>query len=114
MAGLIYMYMNEMNNKHEIAMRGLEVKVKSRLFFGPWHSVMYGVYTKDDVLLGYFNSCAEALEYALRCNHRIINILSVLLVIVDWNWRDRRCMRSLLENIFAGGPKQLNWKISGI
>jgi len=106
--------MQESEIKYEIAVRGEDVKVRSRLLFGPWHSVMYGVYTRDDILLGYFGSCAEALEYALSRNHRVLNILSVLLVIADGNWRARQFMRSLPADMLAFVPKQPYRKLSGI
>ena len=103
--------MKEIPKKYEIDVRGQDVKVKPRFFFGPWHSIMYGVYAKNDTLLGFFNSCAEALEYALSDKHRILNMFSVLFEIADENCRSRQFMRSLLEGMFTQGPKQLGWKV---
>ena len=107
-----YQYMmKEVHKKYEMAVRGLDVKVTSRFFFGPWHGIMYGVYAKNGMVLGYFNSCAEALEYALSNKHRILNMFSVLLEIADENCRYRQFTRSLLEGIFTQGPRQLEWEV---
>ena len=68
-----------MSEKYELAIRGLDVKVMPRRVFGPWHSMMYGVYARDGELLGLFVSNWQALDYALGEGHRIRNMLDVLL-----------------------------------
>lgn len=72
-----------MAKKFELAVRGLDVKVVPMLVFGPWHSMMYGVYTRGDELLGIFHSYYLALDYILSEGHRVRNMMDVLLGAVD-------------------------------
>ena len=45
-----------MVKNYELAVRGLDVKVVPKYVCGPWHSTMYGVYTRAGELLGLFPS----------------------------------------------------------
>ena len=75
--------------KHELDMRGQDVVVKSRLWFGPWHSIMHGVYTRDGGLIALFNTYTQVLEYVLSARHRVLNMPDVLLGAAEENrlWR---------------------------
>ena len=72
-----------MARKYELAVRGLDVKVVPMFVFGPWHSMMYGVYTRGGELLGFFHSYCLALDYILSEGHRVCNMMDVLLGAVD-------------------------------
>ena len=68
-----------MVKKHELAVRGRDVKVLPKYVCGPWHSKMYGVYASDGELLGLFLSYCLALDYVLSSGHRVRNMTDVLL-----------------------------------
>ena len=68
-----------MVKKHELAVRGSDVKVLPKYVCGPWHSKMYGVYTSGGELLGLFLSYCLALNYILSAGHRARNMTDVLL-----------------------------------
>lgn len=68
-----------MVKKHELAVRGFDVKVVPKYVCGPWHSKMYAVYTSDGNLLGLFLSYCLALNYILSAGHRARNMTDVLL-----------------------------------
>lgn len=68
-----------MSKKYELAVRGLDVKVMPRRVFGPWNSMIYGVYARDGELLGLFVSYSAALDCVLREGHRVRNMMDVLL-----------------------------------
>ena len=84
-----------MSKKYEIDIRGLDVKVVSKLWFGPWHSIMHGVYTKDGGLLGLFNTHAEVLEFVLGARHHVLNMPDVLFGLAEENRRWREMMSTL-------------------
>ncbi len=48
-----------MVGKYDIDIRGCDVKVMSKLWFGPWHSILHGVYTMDGVLIGLFDTYSQ-------------------------------------------------------
>ena len=99
-----------MSEKYELAIRGLDVKVVPKYVFGPWHSMMYGVYTSGEVLLGLFMSYSEVLDYALREGHRVRNMTDVLLGAADECRISRQFDRMLLEMAFPIVKRQLEWK----
>ena len=68
-----------MVKKHELAVRGFDVKVVPKYVCGPWHSKMYGVYTSDGELLGLFPSHCLALDSVLSSGHRVRKMTDVLL-----------------------------------
>jgi len=68
-----------MVKKHELAVRGSDVKVLPKYVCGPWHSKMYGVYTSGGELLGLFLSYCLVLDYVLSKGHRVRNMADVLL-----------------------------------
>ena len=99
-----------MSEKYELAIRGLDVKVMPRRVFGPWHSVMYGVYTLDGVLLDLFMSYSDVLDCALREGHRVRNMMSVLLAAADECRIMRQVDRMFLEMAFPNVKRQLERK----
>ena len=99
-----------MSKKYDLAVRGLDVKVVPKYVCGPWHSVMYGVYTSGEVLLGLFMSYSEVLDYALREGHRVRNMTDVLLGAADEYRISRQVDRMLLEMAFSNDTRQLGWK----
>ena len=72
-----------MIKKFDIDLRGDDVKVKSRLWFGPWHCILHGVYTMDGALIGLFDTYSQVIDFVLRARHRVINMRSLLLQAVD-------------------------------
>ena len=78
--------------KYELDVRGLDVIVMSKLWFGPWHSIMHGVYTKDHGLLALFNTYGEVLDFVLRARHRVLNMSEVLFGHIEENRRFREIM----------------------
>ena len=81
--------------KYQLEVRGLDVTVMSKLWFGPWHSIMHGVYTKDHGLLGLFNTHAEVLEFVLGARHHVLNMPDVLFGLAEENRRWREMMSTL-------------------
>ena len=72
-----------MIKKFDIDLKGDDVKVKSRLWFGPWHCILHGVYTMDGVLIGLFDTYSQVIDFVLRARHRVINMRSLLLQAAD-------------------------------
>ena len=72
-----------MAKKYDIDIRGCDVKVMSRLWFGPWHSILHGVYTMDGVLIGLFDTYSQVIDFVLKARHRVINMRSLLLQAAD-------------------------------
>ena len=89
-----------MAGKYDIDIRGCDVKVVSKLWFGPWHSIMHGVYTMDGVLLGLFDTYAQVLDFVLASRHRVLNMSDVLLRAAEGNQRDRELMAFLRQSGF--------------
>ena len=67
----------------DIDIRGCDVKVMSKLWFGPWHCILHDVYTMDGVLLGMFDTYGEVIDFVLKARHRVINMRSLLLQAAD-------------------------------
>ena len=55
-----------MAKKYDIDIRGCDVKVMSKLWFGPWHSILHGVYTMDGVLIGLFDTYSQVIDFVLK------------------------------------------------
>lgn len=89
-----------MSKKYEIDIRGLDVKVVSKLWFGPWHSIMHGVYTKAGGLVGLFSTYTQVLEFALAARHRVLNMPDVLLGVS----RENRLRRQAMSTQEASSP----------
>ena len=89
-----------MPKKYNLDIRGCDVKVMSRLWFGPWHNIMHGVYTMDGGLLGLFDTYAKVLDFVLGARHRVLNMSDVLLRAVEENQRDRELMAFLRQSGF--------------
>ena len=89
-----------MAGKYDIDIRGCDVKVVSKLWFGPWHSIMHGVYAMDGELLGLFGTYAQVLDFVLASRHRVLNMSDVLLRAVEENQRDRELMAFLRQSGF--------------
>ena len=90
----------KMPKKYNLDIRGCDVKVMSRLWFGPWHNIMHGVYTMDGGLLGLFDTYAKVLDFVLGARHRVLNMSDVLLRAVEENQRDRELMAFLRQSGF--------------
>ena len=86
-----------MIKKYDIDLRGDDVKVKSRLWFGPWHSILHGVYTMDGVLIGLFDTYSQVIDFDLKARHRVINMRSLLLQAADECRRFRELSDFLYE-----------------
>ena len=69
--------------KYDIDLRGDDVKVISKFWFGPWHSIRHGVYTMDGVLIGLFDTYSQVLDFVLKARHRVVNMRSLLLQAAD-------------------------------
>lgn len=69
-----------MAGKYDIDIRGRDAKVVSKFWFGPWHSIMHGVYTMDGKLLGLFGTYAQVLEFVFASRHCVLNMRSLLLM----------------------------------
>ena len=89
-----------MAGKYDIDIRGCDVKVVSKLWFGPWHSIMHGVYTMDDVLLGLFGTYAQVLDFVLASRHRVLNMSDVLFRAAEERCRQREIMDYLRQSGF--------------
>ena len=89
-----------MPKKYNLDIRGCDVKVMSRLWFGPWHSIMHCFYTMDGGLLGLFDTYAKVLDFVLGARHRVLNMSDVLLRAVEENQRDRELMAFLRQSGF--------------
>ena len=87
-----------MVKKNELAVRGLDVKVVPKYVCGPWHCMMYGVYTRDGDLLGLFLSYCLVLDYILREGHRVRNMMDVLLGVAEEIRRNREALEMLKRN----------------
>ena len=72
-----------MAKKYDIDIRGCDVKVMSKLWFGPWHCILHGVYTMDGVLIGLFDTYSQVIDFVLKARHRVINMRSLLLQAAD-------------------------------
>ena len=90
-----------MVKKHELAVRGSDVKVLPKYVCGPWHSKMYGVYTSDGELLGLFLSHRQVLDYILREGHRVSNMMDVLLGAAEEMRRSRAALEMLRSKDLA-------------
>ena len=90
-----------MVKKHELAVRGRDVKVVPKYVCGPWHSKMYGVYTSDGNLLGLFFSYCLALNYILSAGHRARNMTDVLLGAAEEKSRIREAQEMLRSKDLA-------------
>ena len=84
--------------KYELDIRGLDVIVVSKLWFGPWHSIMHGVYTKAGGLIVLFSTYTQVLEYVLGARHRVLNMPDVLLGVSRENRLWRQAMSLLQKN----------------
>ena len=95
-----------MVKNYELAVRGLDVKVVPKYVCGPWHSTMYGVYTRAGELLGLFPSYCLALAYVLSEGHRVRNMMDVLLGAAGEMRRSREALEMLerlnLAEVFRG------------
>ncbi len=89
-----------MAGKYNIDKRGCGVKVVSKFWFGPWHSIMHGVYTMDGDLLGLFGTYAQVLEFVLAYRHRVLNMSDVLLRTAEERHRQREIMDYLRQGGF--------------
>ena len=89
-----------MPKKYDLDRRGCDVKVMSRLWFGPWHNIMHGVYTMDGGLLGLFDTYAKVLDFVLGARHRVLNMSEVLQRVAEENQRDRELMAFLRQSGF--------------
>ena len=78
-----------MAKKYDIDIRGCDVKVMSKLWFGPWHCIFHGVYTMDGVLIGLFDTYSQVIDFVLKARHRVINMRSLLLQAADESRRLR-------------------------
>ena len=88
-----------MAGKYDIDIRGGDVKVVSKLWFGPWHCIMHGVYTMDGVLLGLFGTYAQVLDFVLATRHRVLNMSDVLLRAAE----ERHWQREIMDYVRQGG-----------
>ena len=86
-----------MAKKYDIDIRGCDVKVMSKLWFGPWHSILHGVYTMDGVLIGLFDTYSQVVDFVLKARHRVINMRSLLLQAADECRRFRELSDFLYE-----------------
>ena len=89
-----------MAGEYDIDIRGRDVKVVSKFWFGPWHSIMHGVYAMDGELLGLFGTYAEVLDFVLASRHRVFNMSDVLLRVAEERCRQREIMDYLRQSGF--------------
>lgn len=75
------------------------MKVMSKILFGPWHRIMYGVYTMDGVILGLFDSYVQVLDFVLEARHRVLNMSDVLLRAAE----ERHRRREVMDHLRHGG-----------
>lgn len=89
-----------MAEKYDIDIRGYDVKVISKFWYGPWHSIMHGVYTMEGALLGLFYAYAQVLDFVLEARHHALNMSDLPLRAAEENHRDRELMAFLRQSEF--------------
>ena len=86
-----------MAEKYDIDIRGRDVKVMSKLLFGPWHRIMYGVYTMDGVILGLFDTYVQVLDFVLEARHRVLNMSDLPLRAAEESQKQKESMDFLRQ-----------------
>jgi hypothetical protein len=85
--------------KYDLALRGRDVTIRTKLVFGPWHSFMHLVQDDNGVMLGIFESWSAVLDFLLGSSHRTQNLQNILIAAAEERFRVSKMFEDAIRYI---------------